>query len=116
MERETVPGYCLVSKPVNRSSVESAMRGALCHVTYAELAAMAAEPISRAVQSYAMRWPGKETGLPGPNRRQLVGQDESHTRRPPASDRHLRSGTAPPPRTPPLYGVCDQVETQIAPF
>jgi len=51
MERETVPGYCLVSKPVNRSSVEYAMRGALCHVTHAELAVMAAEPISRAVQS-----------------------------------------------------------------
>jgi len=55
-------------------------------------------------------WPGKETGLPGPDRRQLAGRDESHTKRPTASARHPRSGTAPPPRTTPLYGVLDQVE------
>ncbi len=35
MERETMPGYCLASKPVNRSSIQYAMRGTLRDVALA---------------------------------------------------------------------------------
>ena len=115
MERETVPGYCLVSKPVNRSSVEWAIRGPMRHVT-----PHGCEPWPRIQSSVQYKvkqrplvsgpWPGKETGLPGPDWRQLAGLDESHTRRPPASARHSRSGTTPFPRTAALNGMLNQVE------
>ena len=36
MERKTLPGYCLASKPVNRAKVGYAMRGALRDVALAQ--------------------------------------------------------------------------------
>jgi hypothetical protein len=35
MKRETMPGYCLASKPVNRSSIQYAMRGSFHDVALA---------------------------------------------------------------------------------
>jgi hypothetical protein len=58
-------GYCLASKPVNRSSMQCAMKGPLRDVTRVKLASTGLGFYPAAVHSYAMRSPGKETGLRG---------------------------------------------------
>ncbi len=65
MERETMTGYCLASKPVNRSSMQYAIKGPLREVTRVKLASHSLGFYPAAVHSYAMRSPGKETGLRG---------------------------------------------------